>query len=195
MTAKILIVYYSLHGSTKMLANEIALGVESTGCESVIRTVPKVLSELTTEASLTNTDLPLATKDDLMTCDALILGSPCRFGNSAASIKFFLDSTSDIWLSGKLSGKPFGLFTSTSTLHGGQETTLLSMALPLIHHGMLWVGLPATIPAFKNTKTGGSYYGATHVHTDWNQTLSKEEKIFANELGQRVAQIAIKLKN
>jgi NAD(P)H dehydrogenase (quinone) len=137
---------------------------------------------------------PYATLDDLQECDGLIIGSPTRFGNMAAPLKHYLDGTSAHWLSGALAGKPAALFTSTSTLHGGQETTLLSMALPLLHHGMLIVGVPYTEPVLSTTTTGGSPYGASHV--TWNRKddrLSDDDKTLARALGARVASIAVKL--
>ena len=190
MNKKILIIYYSHKGSTNALANEIALAVESTDCESVVRTVPKInASDTTISKDKPVQGPPYVTKNDLIEASGLIIGSPTRFGNMAAPLKFFIDGTSDLWLNRTLEGKPFGLFTSTSSMHGGQEMTLFSMATPFLHHGMIWVGTPL-IHELGSTKTGGSPYGASHVHLDWNQSLSKEEKIIASSLGQRVAKIA-----
>ncbi|HZW59144.1 MAG TPA: NAD(P)H:quinone oxidoreductase, partial [Woeseiaceae bacterium] len=137
---------------------------------------------------------PYVTNDDLLDCDGLLLGSPTRFGNMAAPLKYFLDGTGSEWLSGKLAGKPAGLFTSTSSLHGGQETTLISMAMPLLHHGMLIVGIPYTDAELSTTTTGGSPYGASHV--TWNRkgdSLSQDEIRLARKLGARVARIARQL--
>jgi NAD(P)H dehydrogenase (quinone) len=190
MNKKILILYYSHGGSTNSLANEIALGVESSGCESIVRTVPKInSSSYTVENNDLETGPPFVTKQDLIEADGLVLGSPTRFGNMAAPLKYFLDGTSDLWLNRSLEGKPFALFTSTSSMHGGQEMTLFTMAVPLLHHGMIWLGCPG-IPELKSTRTGGGSYGATHVDTEWNTSLSTEEKIIAQTLGKRIGKIA-----
>jgi NAD(P)H dehydrogenase (quinone) len=192
----ILVVYYSRTGATAALAREICRGVDSVaGASARLRTVPAVspVSEATAPA-VPDDGPPYATLDDLQECDGLIIGSPTRFGNMAAPLKHYLDGTSGHWLSGALAGKPAGLFTSTSTLHGGQETTLLSMALPLLHHGMLIVGVPYTEPVLSTTTTGGSPYGASHV--TWNRKddrLSDDDKAVARALGARVASIAVKL--
>jgi NAD(P)H dehydrogenase (quinone) len=192
----ILVVYYSRTGATAALAREICRGVDSVaGASARLRTVPAVspVSEATAPA-VPDDGPPYATLDDLQECDGLIIGSPTRFGNMAAPLKHYLDGTSGHWLSGALAGKPAGLFTSTSTLHGGQETTLLSMALPLLHHGMLIVGVPYTEPVLSTTTTGGSPYGASHV--TWNRRddrLSDDDKAVARALGARVASIAVKL--
>ena len=192
----ILVVYYSRTGATAALAREICRGVDSVaGASARLRTVPAVspVSEATAPA-VPDDGPPYATLDDLQECDGLIIGSPTRFGNMAAPLKHYLDGTSAHWLSGALAGKPAALFTSTSTLHGGQETTLLSMALPLLHHGMLIVGVPYTEPVLSTTTTGGSPYGASHV--TWNRKddrLSDDDKAVARALGARVASIAVKL--
>jgi len=192
----ILVVYYSRTGATAALAREICRGVDSVaGASARLRTVPAVspVSEATAPA-VPDDGPPYATLDDLQECDGLIIGSPTRFGNMAAPLKHYLDGTSAHWLSGALAGKPAALFTSTSTLHGGQETTLLSMALPLLHHGMLIVGVPYTEPVLSTTTTGGSPYGASHV--TWNRKddrLSDDDKTLARALGARVASIAVKL--
>ena len=193
---EILVLYYSRHGATEALAREACRGVDSVdGVAARLRTVPPVSA--TTEAvdpPVPGEGPPYATRADLAECAGLVLGSPTRFGNMAAPLKYFLDGTSSEWLGGTLAGKPAGCFTSTSTLHGGQETTLLSMALPLLHHGMLIVGLPYTEPALSTTTTGGSPYGASHV--TWNRDddrLSGDERTLARLLGRRVARIARQL--
>ena len=177
-------------------ARQVARGIESVGGAGArLRTVPPVSDgrkEL--DASAPDSGPPWARRSDLAECAGLVLGSPTRFGNMAAALKYFLDGTASEWYSGALSGKPAGVFTSTSSLHGGQETTLLTMALPLIHHGMVFVGIPYTEAALHSTKTGGSPYGASHV--TWNQDpdkLTDEESELAAALGQRVAGIAAKL--
>jgi NAD(P)H dehydrogenase (quinone) len=196
VTTEVLIVYYSRHGSTAALAAQIARGVNTVdGCTARLRTVPPVSPQ--SEASLPEVPEegpPYVKLNDLRECAGVIMGSPTRFGNMAAPLKYFLDSTSTEWLAGTLSGKPAGLFTSTSSLHGGQESTLLSMALPLIHHGMLLVGVPFSEPALTATRSGGTPYGASHfapAHAD--TTPSKEEAAVANALGKRVAEYSVKL--
>ena len=195
--SQILIVYYSRHGATAELARHAARGVESTpGCHAIVRTVPPVSAESERPVkAVPDSGAPYATLDDLRHCDGLLLGSPTRFGNMAAPLKYFLDGTSALWLDGTLSGKPFGLFSSTQTLHGGQETTLLSMALPLIHHGMLLVGIPFTERGLNQTRTGGTPYGATHVAGLASQpaALSDDEITLAQALGKRVADLTATL--
>ncbi len=189
---RILVLYYSRHGSTRELARQVARGVASQdACEALLRTVPPVSAVCeATEAEIPDDGPPYASLDDLADCDGLLLGSPTRFGNMAAPLKYFLDGTSGLWLQGGLAGKPFGVFTSTTSLHGGQETTLLSMALPLLHHGMLWCGLPYTQPDVTTTRTGGTPYGASHFAPDGETTPSGEEVRMAQALGARVAGIA-----
>jgi NAD(P)H dehydrogenase (quinone) len=193
--ATILILYYSRKGQTEGLARQIARGVESGGAKAELRTVPPVspISEATA-APVPPTGPPYVELEELAQCDGLILGSPTRFGNMAAPLKHFLDSTSALWLGGALAGKPAAVFTTSSSLHGGQESTLLSMALPLIHHGMLYVGVPYTEQALFATRTGGSPYGATRITADWAAGMSDDEKTIAAALGRRVAAIALKLK-
>ena len=192
----VLVLYYSRFGATEALAREVCHGVDSVdGAESRLRTVPAV-STVTeaTDADIPKSGPPYATKDDLAECVGLIMGSPTRFGNMAAPLKYFLDGTGSEWLGGTLTGKPAGLFTSTSTLHGGQESTLLTMALPLIHHGMLIAGIPYSETELSTTTTGGSPYGASHV--TWNRDadrLSDDEKRLAQVLGARIATIALRL--
>jgi NAD(P)H dehydrogenase (quinone) len=191
----VLILYYSRKGQTEALARQIARGVDSAGAAAMLRTVPPVspVSEATA-AAVPGSGPPYIELDELARCDGLILGSPTRFGNMAAPLKHFLDTTSSLWLGGALAGKPAAVFTSSSSLHGGQESTLLSMALPLIHHGMLFVGLPYTEQALFATRTGGSPYGATCITADWATGMSDDEKTLAHALGHRVATIALRLK-
>ncbi|MBK1702636.1 NAD(P)H:quinone oxidoreductase [Thiococcus pfennigii] len=189
----ILILYYSRHGATAAMAHQIARGVEETvGIEARLRTVPPVSTVCEAIAdSVPPSGAPYATLEDLRDCAGLALGSPTRFGNMAAPLKFFLDGTSSLWLSGGLAGKPAAVFTSTGTLHGGQESTLLSMMLPLLHHGMLLLGLPYSEPDLVNTTTGGAPYGATHVAgSDAKRPLSDEERRLCQALGRRLAKTA-----
>jgi NAD(P)H dehydrogenase (quinone) len=189
--AIVLILYYSRGGRTAALARQAARGVESAGAEARLRTVPPVVAATATPLPAVPGDgPPYATIDDLLEADGLLLGSPTRFGNMAAPLKHFLDSTSELWLSGALVDKPAGVFTSTSSAHGGQESTLLSMQLPLLHHGMVIVGVPFTETALFETRTGGSPYGASHVATSWNTSLSDDEAVVAKALGARVARLA-----
>ncbi len=193
---EILVLYYSRYGATEALAREVCKGVDAVaGCSARLRTVPAVsaVSEAT-EASIPDTGPPFATTQDLSECAGLIMGSPTRFGNMSAALKYFIDSTGTDWVKGTLAGKPAGVFTSTSTVHGGNEATLLSMAIPLIHHGMLYVGVPYTEEKLSTTTSGGTPYGASHV--TWNRkpdVLSQDEKTLAAVLGSRVAEIAVKL--
>jgi NAD(P)H dehydrogenase (quinone) len=191
----VLVLYYSRTGNTAALARVVARGVESAGAIARLRTVPPVSA--TSEAvdpPVPDQGPPYATLDDLRECDGLLLGSPTRFGNMAAPLKHFLDGTSELWLAGDLVDKPAGVFSTTSTTHGGQETTLLSMILPLMHHGMLWVGVPYTEPALFDTRTGGTPYGATQVAAAWNESLSEHERQAAWALGQRLAVLAQRLR-
>jgi NAD(P)H dehydrogenase (quinone) len=194
---EILIVYYSRHGATAELARHAARGIESvTGCTATLRTVPPVSAENERPVkALPDSGAPYATLEDLRRCTGLLLGSPTRFGNMAAPLKYFLDGTSGVWLDGTLAGKPAAVFSSSQTLHGGQESTLLTMALPLIHHGMLLVGLPFTERAVNETRTGGTPYGATHVAGAATRpgALSEDEAELARALGKRVADIAAAL--
>ena len=189
--ATVLVLYYSRGGRTAALARQAARGVESAGAVARLRTVPSLASAGSGDfASVPGDGPPYAELGDLSEADGLLLGSPTRFGNMAAPLKHFLDSTSELWLAGRLADKPAGVFTSSTSAHGGQESTLLSMQLPLLHHGMLIVGVPYTEPALFETRTGGSPYGATHVAAPWNPTLSAEESAVARALGARVARIA-----
>jgi NAD(P)H dehydrogenase (quinone) len=187
---RVLIVYYSRHGSTAALARQVARGVGSVdGAEALLRTVPPV-SPATQNVlpPIPEEGAPYASLEDLRSCDALALGSPTRFGNMAAPLKYFLDGTSELWLDGSLAGLPAGVFTSTSTQHGGQETTLLSMMLPLLHHGLLVLGLPYTLQALTDTRDGGSPYGPSHVATPAaGAELSEHERSLARALGRRLA--------
>ncbi len=195
--SEVLIVYYSRHGATRELARHVARGVEAVaGCTAVVRTVPAVSAENERPVkAVPDSGAPYATLDDLRRCDGLLLGSPTRFGNMAAPLKYFLDGTSTLWLDGTLAGKPAGLFSSTQTLHGGQESTLLNMALPLLHHGMFLVGLPFTERGVNQTRSGGTPYGATHVASlaSTPGTLSADEIELADALGKRVAEAAAAL--
>jgi NAD(P)H dehydrogenase (quinone) len=195
MNSTILVLYYSRGGRTAALARHAARGVESAGAVARIRTVPPVAATTTaSDPPIPNDGPPYAELADLVEADGLLLGSPTRFGNMAAPLKHFLDSTSELWLAGTLADRPAGVFTATSSAHGGQESTLLSMTLPLLHHGMLIVGVPYTEPALFDTRTGGSPYGATHLATAWNTALSKDEIAVAHALGARVARIAMRLR-
>lgn len=196
-TLEVLILYYSRSGATEALAREVCHGVDSIkNVAARLRTVPGVsaVSEATEDA-VPKDGPPFASRQDLKECAGLVMGSPTRFGNMAAPLKYFLDGTGSEWLNGTLAGKPAGLFTSTSTLHAGQESTLLTMAVPLLHHGMLIVGLPYTEALLAETTTGGTPYGASHV--TWNKSpdqLSRDEIHLARALGARVALIASKLR-
>jgi NAD(P)H dehydrogenase (quinone) len=195
MNSTILVLYYSRGGRTAALARHAARGVESAGATARIRTVPPVAATTTaSDPPVPNDGPPYAELADLVEADGLLLGSPTRFGNMAAPLKHFLDSTSELWLAGTLADRPAGVFTATSSAHGGQESTLLSMTLPLLHHGMLIVGVPYTEAALFETRTGGSPYGATHLATAWNTALSKDEIAVAHALGARVARIAMRLR-
>lgn len=194
---EILVVFYSRKGSTAELARQVCRGIESvSGARARLRTVPPVVTAIDQPQPPVPADgPPYATHDDLRQCDGLVLGSPTRFGNMAAPLKHYLDGTSALWVSGALANKPAAVFTSTQTMHGGQETTLLSMILPLIHHGMYIVGLPYTEAALNHTTTGGSPYGASHVALGENQPrLSDDEKTLAQLLGKRVADLASRLR-
>ena len=192
---RILVLFYSRTGATLGLARQVCRGIESVaGATAVLRTVPAVVTAAEGPAQPVPASGPAyATPEDLASADGLVLGSPTRFGNMAAPLKHFLDGTGTLWASGGLSGRPAAVFTSTQSLHGGQETTLLSMMLPLLHHGMILVGLPYTEDALHQTRSGGTPYGATHVSGLASGTLSTEEAHLAQVLGRRVAQIALRL--
>jgi NAD(P)H dehydrogenase (quinone) len=194
---EILVVYYSRYGATQKLANAICDGIALVpGCQARLRTVPPVSAVCeATEPAIPADGPPYAEPKDLDECDGLVLGSPTRFGNMAAPMKFFLDQTISQWLSGSMVGKPAGVFTSTGSLHGGQETTLISMMLPLLHHGMLIVGIPYLGTDLLTTTSGGTPYGASHLAgADGSKPVTEEEIRIARALGQRVAATAQKLK-
>ncbi len=192
----ILVLYYSRYGATETLAREVCRGVDSVnGMSARLRTVPPVsAASEATEDSIPDSGPPYVNCGDLADCRGIVMGSPTRFGNMSSALKYFIDSTGADWMKGTLIGKPAGVFTSTSSLHGGSETTLLTMAIPLLHHGMLYVGLPYSETRLATTTTGGSPYGATHV--TWGRdpdVVSEDEKALATALGKRVAEIAAKL--
>lgn len=194
-TPYVLVLYYSRHGATREMALQVARGVERAGLEARIRTVPAVSADCeATAPSVPEQGATYATVDDLAQCAGLVMGSPTRYGNMAAALKYFLDGTNSLWLSGALSGKPAAVFTSTASLHGGQETTLLSMMLPLLHHGMLIAGLPYSESALLETKGGGTPYGASHhAGTDGKRPLDEHETALCRALGLRVAEAAQRL--
>lgn len=193
----ILVLYYSRHGATAQMAQQIARGVEMGGLEARIRTVPGV----STVCEATAPEIPeegalYASLDDLRHCSGLALGSPTRYGSMAAALKYFLDGTNSLWLTGELVGKPAAVFTSTASLHGGQESTLLSMLLPLLHHGMLVIGLPYSESALLETKGGGTPYGASHfAGTDGKRALDEHEITLCRALGKRLATTALQLES
>lgn len=192
----LLILYYSRNGATRKMAELLAQGVESVaGCEARLRTVPPIST--VTEATapgIPESGAPYVEARDLEECAGLALGSPTRFGNMAAPLKYFLDGTSAQWLSGALAGKPACVFTSTGSLHGGQETTLLSMMIPLLHHGMLMLGLPYTHPELMTTTTGGTPYGASHWSgANGSQSISSDTRLLTVALGRRLAETASRL--
>jgi len=194
--SEILVLYYSRHGSTAELARQACRGVESVaGMSACLRTVPPVSATTEVrEPGVPDSGPPFASHEDLARCAGLLLGSPTRFGNMAAPLKYFLDGTASLWMSGALSGKPAAVFTSTQTLHGGQESTLLTMMLPLLHHGMYLVGLPFSEPGLSRTDAGGTPYGASHVAgASSSNRLTPTEAELARALGARVAALAAKL--
>jgi len=193
---EILVLYYSQYGAVKQMAQLIARGIELTsGISARVRTVPRISAVCeAVEKAVPDSGAPYVQLKDLEECRGLALGSPTRFGNMAAPLKYFLDSTSALWLKGVLAGKPAAVFTSTSSLHGGQETTLISMMLPLMHHGMLMVGLPYTEPELISTVSGGTPYGASHVAgATSDRAITEEEKKLCIALGKRLAEIALRL--
>lgn len=196
-TTEILVLYYSRTGHVAAMARQVARGVESVqSCAARLRTLPPVST--TTEAvddDVPESGPPYASHDDLRECAGLLLGSPTRFGNMAAPVKYFLDGTGAHWVEGALVGKPAGVFTSTATMHGGQESTLLSMMLPLLHHGMVIIGIPYTEDALNATESGGTPYGASHVAgSDGKRDLTEHEITLCRALGRRVAETALKLR-
>ena len=197
---EILVLYYSRYGATEALAKEVCKGIDAVhACSARLRTVPAVSAvtqavDQATEDTIPDSGPPYASATDLAQCSGIVMGSPTRFGNMSAALKYFLDKTGTDWIKGTLIGKPAGVFTSTSSAHGGNESTLLTMAIPLLHHGMVYVGLPFSEELLSSTTTGGSPYGASHV--SWNKkpdSLSADEKRLAIALGKRVAKIALKL--
>ena len=193
----ILVLFYSRNGSTSEMARQIARGIEQGGLEARLRTVPAISTECEAVApAIPDEGAMYASLDDLKNCSGLALGSPTRFGNMAAPLKYFLDGTSNLWLTGALVGKPAGVFTSTASLHGGQESTLLSMLLPLMHHGMLVTGLPYSESALLHTTAGGTPYGPSHhAGADGKRGLDEHEIALCRALGQRLATIALKLES
>lgn len=197
MSARILILYYSRGGHTRTMAKAIARGVEKhSGAEALLRTVPSVSADITaSQPAIPESGDIYVELDDLANCDGLILGSPTRFGNMAAPLKYFLDSTSALWMKGALIDKPAATFTSTSSLHGGQESTLLSMMLPLLHHGMVYAGIPYSEPDLTKTQAGGTPYGASHwAGADNSRALDAHETALCEALGLRLANLATRLK-
>jgi len=194
---EILVLYYTRHGATAELARHVATGVERSGASARVRTVPPVTASVERAASpVPEQGPPYATVRDLEETDGLVMGSPTRFGNMAAPLKYFLDGTSGLWAGGALVDRPFGVFTSTGSLHGGQETTLLSMALPLIHHGMVWVGVPYTVPELSSTTGGGTPYGASHfAGPEGGRPITREERRIAEALGERVGRLAARIRS
>lgn len=193
----ILVLFYSRHGSTRRLAELIAQGVESVpGCDARLRTVAPVSTVTEATAPEVPADgAPYVEAADLQQCAAIAVGSPTRFGNMASSMKYFWDGTSGQWLSGALAGKPACVFTSTGSLHGGQESTLLSMMIPLLHHGLMVLGLPYTHPDLMTTSSGGTPYGASHwAGLDGKRPITDEEKRLAVALGKRLAETAVRMR-
>lgn len=195
MSPYILVLYYSRYGAVKQMAQLIARGIESQGIEARVRTVPPVSTTIeAVDPAIPESGAPYATLDDLKHCAGLALGSPTRFGNAAAPIKYFLDKASSLWLGGNLVNKPAAVFSSTSSMHGGQETTLLSMMLPLFHMGMIVMGLPYTEAELGTTLSGGTPYGPTHVAgPDGKNPLTAEEQNLCLALGKRLAKITQQL--
>jgi len=192
----VLVLYYSVGGSVRRMAELIAEGIERVrGAAARLRTVPRVATVTERiEPSIPSSGAPFCELSDLRECSGLALGSPTRFGNMAAPLKHFLDTTGPLWLSGALAGKPASVFTSTASLHGGQEATLVSMMLPLLHHGMLIVGLPYTLPEINATRTGGTPYGASHfAGTADDQPIADAERLLCIAQGKRLAEVALQL--
>jgi len=193
---EILVLYYSHHGAVKQMAQYVARGVgEAGGVTARVRTVPKVSTVIeASEPAVPDSGAPYVELKDLEQCIGVAVGSPTRFGNMAAPMKYFWDGTGSLWIKGALAGKPAAVFTSTSSMHGGQETTLASMMLPLLHHGMLIVGLPYSEPDLLNTTSGGTPYGASHVAgVSSDQPITEHERRLCIALGRRLAQTALPL--
>ncbi|GMQ88761.1 MAG: NAD(P)H:quinone oxidoreductase [Gammaproteobacteria bacterium] len=194
--SEILVLYYSRYGATEKMAQQLARGIEKVnGMQARLRTVAPVSTVCeASEDSIPESGAPYATLDDLRDCDALAMGSPTRFGNMAAPLKYFIDGTSSLWLGAELAGKPAAVFTSTSSMHGGQETTLLSMMLPLMHHGMLILGIPYSETDLLHTDAGGTPYGASHLAgADSKKPLTETERRLCRALGERLAETTAKL--
>jgi NAD(P)H dehydrogenase (quinone) len=193
---EILVLFYSRHGAVREMARFVARGIDEVpGCAARIRTVPPVSTVCeAVDPPVPESGAPYVELQDLEECRGVALGSPTRFGNMAAPLKYFLDGTSSQWLAGVLAGKPAAVFTSTASLHGGQETTLLTMMLPLLHHGMLIVGLPYTLPDLSTTASGGTPYGASHwAGPNGDRAVTDEEKRLCIALGRRLAEVAARL--
>ena len=193
---EILVLYYSRYGATEKMAQHLARGIgEVNGMQARLRTVPQVSTVCeATENSIPSQGAPYATLDDLRDCDGIALGSPTRYGNMAAPLKYFIDSTNSLWLGAELAGKPAAVFTSTSSMHGGQETTLWSMMLPLMHHGMLILGIPYSETDLLRTDAGGTPYGASHLAgSDSKKPLTEAEQRLCRALGKRLAETTLKL--
>lgn len=190
---EVLVLYFSRHGATAKLAQEIALGIEEAGCIARMRTVPGISAVCeATESEVPDSGAPYVTLDDMKQCIALAVGSPTRFGNMAAELKYFFDQTSPIWLSGEMVNKPAAVFTASSSMHGGQESTLLSMMLPLLHHGMQIIGIPYTETILLSTQSGGTPYGASHTSgINSDLSITDDEKKLSRALGKRLALTAI----
>lgn len=197
MSVRVLVLYYSRTGATRQLAEHLVRGIESVpDAQALLRTVPPVSPVCeATEPDIPDDGPPYLEVDELAHCDGLALGSPTRFGNMAAPLKYALDGTSGLWLSGALAGKPAACFTSTGSMHGGQESTLLSMMIPLLHHGMVLVGIPYTEPALMRTRGGGTPYGASHfAGSEGDAPLTEDETTLCRALGRRLAETAVALK-
>lgn len=195
MSDYVLVLFYSTHGSVEAMAKQVARGIESTGMQARVRTVPPISTVCEAVADpIPDTGAPYCSEDDLRNCAGLIVGSPTRFGNMAAPLKYFIDSTSALWLTGALIDKPAGVFTSSSSMHGGQESTLLTMLLPLIHHGMLITGIPYSEPELMSTEAGGTPYGASHVAGGDNKSpINDHEARLCQAQGKRIANLAMQL--
>ncbi len=192
---RVLVLYYSKHGLTKKIAESIVRGIESEEVEAILRTVPDVTNSIDTRVlAVPKNGAPYVTLDELANCDGLAFGSPTHFGNMSGAMKYFWDTTSSLWLKGSLINKPACTFTSSSSLHGGQETTLISMMMPLIHHGMVFLGVPYSVAHLHKTTTGGTPYGASAVASDNKTKLSYEEEEIAISQGKRLAAMAKQLK-
>lgn len=191
----VLVLFYSTHGSVESMAKHIARGIESTGMQARLRTVPPISTVCEATADpIPDSGAPYCDEDDLRYCSGLLIGSPTRFGNMAAPLKYFIDSTSSLWLTGALINKPAGVFTSSSSHHGGQESTLLSMMTPLMHHGMLLCGIPYSEPELMTTVTGGTPYGASHIAGPDNKApINEHESKLCHAQGKRIALLAATL--